>query len=227
MAKKKMILDLDTGVDDALAIAYATADPSVDLIGIAASYGNNLRDVCANNSLKILHLLGQDQVPVYPGASHSCTSDSFSVMDVSKKIHGNNGIGDVDLASPSREVEATSASQFIINAAHRYQKDLIIVPTGPMTNLAAAIEQDPTIVHEIGNVTFMGGALTVPGNVSETAEANIHQDPVAANQVLKSGLPLTMVGLDVTMQTLLTKRETKQWEGLNTPSGQALSLIHI
>lgn len=225
MAKKKMILDLDTGVDDALAIAYATADPSVDLIGIAASYGNNLRDVCANNSLKILHLLGQDQVPVYPGASHSCTSDSFSVMDVSKKIHGNNGIGDVDLASPSREVEATSASQFIINAAHRYQKDLIIVPTGPMTNLAAAIEQDPTIVHEIGNVTFMGGALTVPGNVSETAEANIHQDPVAANQVLKSGLPLTMVGLDVTMQTLLTKRETKQWEGLNTPSGQAYAAI--
>lgn len=225
MAKYKMILDLDTGVDDALAIAYATGSPEVDLIGILASYGNNLRDVCAQNSLDLLNLLHQKQVPVYPGATHSGTTSTFSVMKVSKQIHGDNGIGDVSLPSSSRSVEKGSAVDFIIKAAHQYGKDLIIVPTGPMTNLAAAIKKDPSIVNEIGNVTFMGGALTVPGNVSATAEANIHQDPKAADLVMRSGLPLTMVGLDVTMQTLLTKNETAQWSKLGTKSGQAYAKI--
>lgn len=220
MAKKKMILDLDTGVDDALAIAYATASPEVDLIGIVASYGNNLRDVCAANSLKLLHLLGQDSVPVYPGPNHSLTTASFSVMKVSKQIHGQNGIGEVELPEPSHPLESETGANFIIQAAHKYRKDLVIVPTGPMTNLAVAIKKDPTIISEIGNVTFMGGALTVPGNVSATAEANIHQDPVAANTVLRSGLPLTMVGLDVTMQTLLTKDDTAKWRSLATQAGQ-------
>lgn len=220
MAKKKMILDLDTGVDDALAIAYATASPEVDLIGIVASYGNNLRDVCATNSLKLLHLLGQDSIPVYAGADHSLTTDSFSVMKVSKQIHGQNGIGEVELPEPSHPLESGNGADFIIQAAHKYRKNLVIVPTGPMTNLAVAIKKDPTIISEIGNVTFMGGALTVPGNVSATAEANIHQDPVAANTVLRSGLPLTMVGLDVTMQTLLTKDDTAKWRSLATQAGQ-------
>lgn len=225
MAKYKMILDLDTGVDDALAIAYATASPEVDLIGILASYGNNLRDVCAQNSLNLLNLLHQNNVPVYPGATHSSTTSNFSVMKVSKQIHGENGIGDVNLPASPRPLKKESAVDFIIKAAHQYGKDLIIVPTGPMTNLAAAIKKDPSIINEIGNVTFMGGALTVPGNVSATAEANIHQDPNAANLVMRSGLPLTMVGLDVTMQTLLTKKETAQWSKLGTKSGQAYAKI--
>ena len=205
MAKKKMILDLDTGVDDALALAYAVADPEVDLIGIVASYGNNLLDVCAENSLKLLELLGQTDVPVYKGLPHSSTTDSFEVMQVSKDIHGNNGIGDVELPTPKRAVEAESGVDFYIEAAHKYGKDLIIIPTGPMTNLAAALEKDPEIAHLIGNVTFMGGALTVEGNVTDVAEANINQDAKAANTVLQSDLPLTMVGLDVTLRTPLTK----------------------
>lgn len=225
MAKYKMILDLDTGVDDALAIAYATASPEVDLIGILASYGNNLRDVCAQNSLDLLNLLHQNNVPVYPGETHSSTTSNFSVMKVSKQIHGENGIGDVNLPASPRPLEKETAVNFIIKAAHQYGKNLIIVPTGPMTNLAAAIKKDPSIINEIGNVTFMGGALTVPGNVSATAEANIHQDPNAANLVMRSGLPLTMVGLDVTMQTLLTKEETAQWSKLGTKSGQAYAKI--
>lgn len=225
MAKKKMILDLDTGVDDALAIAYATASPEVDLIGVLASYGNNLRNICGANSLKLLDLLHQSQVPVYPGATHSSTTDTFSVMKVSKQIHGSNGIGNVNLPDSLRHFEQTSAADFIIQAAHQYGQNLIVVPTGPMTNLAAAIKKDPSIIDQIGNVTFMGGALTVPGNVSDTAEANIHQDSVAANLVMQSGLKLTMVGLDVTMQTLLTKQETAKWTRLGTKSGQAYAKI--
>lgn len=225
MAKKKMILDLDTGVDDALALAYAVADPEVDLIGIVASYGNNLLDVCAKNSLKLLELLGQTDVPVYKGLPHSSTTDSFEVMQVSKDIHGNNGIGDVELPTPKRAVEAESGVDFYIEAAHKYGKDLIIIPTGPMTNLAAALEKDPEIAHLIGNVTFMGGALTVEGNVTDVAEANINQDAKAANTVLQSDLPLTMVGLDVTLRTLLTKKETQQWRDLGTKAGKAYADI--
>ena len=225
MAKRKMILDLDTGVDDALAIAYALADPEVDLIGIVSSYGNNLLDVCAENSLKLLELLGHTDIPVFKGLPHSCTTDHFDVMQVSKDIHGDNGIGDVELPAPSRALEEQSGVDFYIEAAHKYGKDLIIIPTGPMTNLAAALKKDPEIADLIGNVTFMGGALTVEGNVTPVAEANINQDPKAADEVMKSNLPLTMVGLDVTLRTLLTKNETKQWRELGTVSGKAFADI--
>ncbi len=225
MAQKKMILDLDTGVDDALAIAYAVAAPDVDLIGIVSSYGNNLLNVCAENSLKLLELLGQPDVPVYLGLPHSSTSDHFDVMQVSKDIHGDNGIGDVELPAPKRQVETESGVDFYIEAAHKYGKDLIIIPTGPMTNLAAALKKDPSIADLIGNVTFMGGALTVEGNVTDVAEANINQDAKAANEVLTSKLPLTMVGLDVTLRTLLTKKETQQWRDLGTKAGKAYADI--
>ena len=225
MAKRKMILDLDTGVDDALAIAYELADPEVDLIGIVSSYGNNLLDVCAENSLKLLELLGHTDIPVFKGLPHSCTTDHFDVMQVSKDIHGDNGIGDVELPTPSRALEEQSGVDFYIEAAHKYGKDLIIIPTGPMTNLAAALKKDPEIADLIGNVTFMGGALTVEGNVTPVAEANINQDPKAADEVMKSNLPLTMVGLDVTLRTLLTKNETKQWRELGTASGKAFADI--
>ena len=225
MAKRKMILDLDTGVDDALAIAYALADPEVDLIGIVSSYGNNLLDVCAENSLKLLELLGHTDIPVFKGLPHSCTTNHFDVMQVSKDIHGDNGIGDVELPAPSRALEEQSGVDFYIEAAHKYGKDLIIIPTGPMTNLAAALKKDPEIADLIGNVTFMGGALTVEGNVTPVAEANINQDPKAADEVMKSNLPLTMVGLDVTLRTLLTKNETKQWRELGTASGKAFADI--
>ena len=119
MAKRKMILDLDTGVDDALAIAYALADPEVDLIGIVSSYGNNLLDVCAENSLKLLELLGHTDIPVFKGLPHSCTTEHFDVMQVSKDIHGDNGIGDVELPAPSRALEEQSGVDFYIEAAHK------------------------------------------------------------------------------------------------------------
>lgn len=220
MAVRKMILDLDTGVDDALALAYALADPQVDLIGVVASYGNNTVEQTARNSQQLLGLLGHPEVPVYRGAAHSSTSDHFTVMDVSKEIHGQNGIGNVTLPQAQSPLAPQSGVQFMIDAAHQYQDQLVVVPTGPLTNLAAAIQQDPEIRSLIGNVTIMGGALTVEGNVSPVAEANINQDAEAANLVFTSGLPLTMVGLDVTLRTLLTKQETAQWRAFNTKAGQ-------
>lgn len=225
MARKKMILDLDTGVDDALAIAYALTTPDADLIGIAASYGNTLVDTAAENSLKLLELLGATDVPVYRGFSHSSTTDGFETMEISMDIHGKNGIGDVELAAAARPVETTPAVDFMIESAHAYQDNLIIVPTGPLTNLAAAMQKDPEIIDLIGNITLMGGALTVPGNVTPYTEANINQDPEAADYVYKHAKHLVMVGLDVTMQTLLTKKETQEWRDLGTEKGRVFADI--
>lgn len=220
MAKYKMILDLDTGIDDALAIAYALASEECDLIGIVGSYGNILVEDGVQNSLDLLELLGHPDIPVFTGLPHASTKDSFEVMPISAQIHGKNGIGEVKLKKADRKPEAMSGVDFFIEAAHKYGKDLVIVPTGPLTNLAAALEKDPEIAKLVGKVTLMGGALTVPGNVNPVTEANINQDPEAADKVFRSEFPLTMIGLDVTTRTLLTTKETQKWRDLKTLAGE-------
>ena len=220
---KKMILDLDTGVDDALAISYALGSPEVELIGITGTYGNVLMEQGVRNALAITELLGHPEVKVYRGLDHSSTTDSFQVLEISSFIHGQNGIGEAVIADSTRDAEDTPAVDFIIDAAKTYGKDLVYVPTGPLTNLDAAIARAPEIVDEIGRVVLMGGALTVPGNVNAWTEANISQDPDAANRVFRSGIPATMVGLDVTLQTLLTYKETQRWRALGTPAGAFLA----
>ncbi|NEG96696.1 nucleoside hydrolase [Bifidobacterium sp. SMB2] len=220
---KKLILDLDTGIDDTLATAYALGSPEVELIGITGTYGNVLLDQGVRNALAVTDLFGHPEVKVYKGLPHASTRDSFEVQPVSAFIHGANGIGDVDIPDSNREPETESAVDFIIDAVKTYGKDLVYVPTGPMTNIAAALDKAPEIKDEIGGIVLMGGALTVCGNVSAWSEANISQDPDAANQLFRSGAPATMIGLDVTLQTLLTYKETQRWRDLGTPAGRFLA----
>ncbi len=220
---KKLILDLDTGIDDALAIAYALGSPELELIGITSTYGNVLLEQGIRNDLALLDLLGHSEVPVYPGESHALRKQKFEVQPISAFIHGQNGIGEVEIPSSTREPEKMSAVDFIIEASHTYGENLIVVPTGPETNLATAIAKAPEIINEIGKVVLMGGALTVCGNVSPWAEANISQDPDAANYVFRSGICSTMVGLDVTLQTLLTSKETAIWRDYATPAAVAFA----
>lgn len=215
MTEKKVILDLDTGVDDALALAYAIANPTIDLIGVISSYGNNTQVQTTENSLKLIDLFKED-IPVYPGANHPSGVDDFQVMPVSKQIHGDNGIANLTLPIPTHSPAPLAGSDFLIQAVHQYGKNLTYIPTGPLTNLAIALKKDPEIANLIGHITLMGGALTIEGNVTEAAEANIYQDPEAANIVFTAGFPLTMVGLDVTLRTLLTKKETAKWRRLGS-----------
>ena len=160
---------------------------------------------------------------VYQGLPHSSTTESFSVLPVSAFIHGENGIGDVDIPDSNRSAETQSAVDFIIDAVKTYGKDLIYVPTGPMTNIEAALKKAPEIKDEIGRIVLMGGALTVPGNCNACMEANISQDPEAADYLFRSGAPTTMIGLDVTLQTLLTYKETQRWRDLGTKAGTFLA----
>ena len=117
---KKMILDLDTGVDDALAISYALGSPEVKLIGITGTYGNVLVEQGVRNALAVTDLLGHPEVKVYQGLPHSSTTDHFEVLPISAFIHGDNGIGDVDIPDSNRSVETESAVDFIIDAVKTY-----------------------------------------------------------------------------------------------------------
>lgn len=215
---RKLILDVDTGIDDALAIAYALASPELDLIGVTCTYGNVEVPQAVRNTLAILELFGRTDVPVYAGPQR----DGFEVMEISQFIHGVNGIGEAELYDAARAVEPRSAVDFLVQSVHRYGQDLVIVPVGPLTTVAAAVQADENFASR-AHIVCMGGALTVPGNVTACAEANINQDPGAADLVFRQCEDVTMVGLDVTLQTLLTTVETKRWKDLETAGGDFLA----
>lgn len=219
---KKIILDLDTGIDDALALAYALGSEELELIGVTATYGNVLVEDGARNDLALLELFGREDVPVFVGEPHAWKRDGFEVLEISAFIHGKNGIGEAEIPDARAKVQEQSAVDFLIESVARFGDDLVIVPTGAMTNIATAMQQSPEFA-ERAHIVFMGGALTVPGNVTPWAEANINQDPEAADYVVRHGKDVTMIGLDVTLQTLLTYKETAQWRSLDTAAGKALA----
>lgn len=226
---KKLILDLDAGIDDAMALAYALASPEVELIGITTVFGNVPCAQSMTNCRALLELLGAPDVPVVAGADRAlAATEPYTTM---VDVHGANGLGGVELPAPRTAAEgvpdacATAAVSFLLDAARRYGEDLIYVPTGPLTNLARALALDAQAVARIGAITFMGGALTVPGNVTPGAEANIANDPEAADAVVRSSVPVTMVGLDVTHQTILPAAEIERWRALGTPAGEAFAAI--
>ncbi len=201
----KIILDLDTGIDDALALAYALAHPDLDLIGITGTYGNVPVELGVRNALALLELLGADNVPVYTGP----TREGFTVAPISAFIHGRNGLGEILLPPPRRTAQG-DAVDFLIQSVREHGEELVIVPTGPSTSIAAAMQKDPDFARN-ARIVMMGGALTVPGNVTPYAEANVFQDPQATDYVFRHAQDLTMVGLDVTLRTLLTTEHTAQW----------------
>ena len=225
---KKLILDLDTGIDDTLAIAYAlgSADEA-ELIGITGTYGNVAVPLGVRNSLAVLHLFGRDDVPVYPGVDHPLSYAAeapWAPSAGSVAVHGANGIGGAVLPDSPRDPETPgSAVDFIIDAARTYGEDLVIVPTGAMTTMATVLREAPDVKDSGAAITLMGGALTVPGNVSPCTEANISQDPEAADYLFRCGARTTMIGLDVTHQTALTREGTARWRALGTDAGDFLA----
>ncbi|EEU20596.1 nucleoside hydrolase [Lactobacillus mulieris] len=217
---KKVILSLDTGIDDAMALAYTIAKDELDLIGVVGTYGNVYTEQGAKNALALLEMLGKTDIPVYLGNDHAIDQDHFDRMEVSADIHGENGIGQVIIPAATRQVETTSGIDFIIESTQKYGKDLLVIATGPMTDLALVLQKYPAFKDEIGQVVIMGGALTVRGNVSPYAEANINQDPLAAKILFESGTPVIMIGLDVTMKTPIGLTDTQKWRDTQTFVGE-------
>lgn len=215
-----LVLDLDTGIDDALALAYALGSPEVELRCVVCSYGNVTVGTAARNTHALLELLGHPDVPVCLGADRPLgASAPFEPPAGVRRIHGEDGLGDAGpLGRPY--VPGSGVGDLYEKMTGAYGSQFRYVPTGPLTNLARALEARPSLARELPRVTFMGGALAVPGNVTPCAEANIHNDPEAADAVLRSGLKTRMVGLDVTHQAVLTREETAAWRELGTPAAR-------
>jgi len=220
---QKIILDVDTGIDDALALLYALGEERVDLIGVTTTYGNIDSDQATQNTLNILDLAGANNIPVYQGALHGLESEKYSPREAATQIHGKDGIGEIDIEASSRKPEEQDAVDFLIEAALEHGQELKLICAGPLTNLAHAYEKKAEALSQVGEIVFMGGVLTVPGNASRFAEANIIEDVVAAKKILESDLPLKMVGLDVTMRTILTQDDTDAWHDYDTKRSQLIA----
>jgi inosine-uridine nucleoside N-ribohydrolase len=216
--KYKVILDVDTGVDDALAILYALGSPRLEVLGITTCFGNVDVETATQNTLALVEQAGSD-VPVYKG-SHAPLLREWS--GPVPWIHGDDGMGNVGLKPAQRKAEAEHAVSFIRRMLETYPGEVTLIPVARFTNVARALMGMPDFATLVKQIVFMGGAAFCPGNVTAVAEANVWGDPEAAEIVLQSGANLTMVGLDVTMQAWLTDT---QLAGLDAslPYAKALS----
>lgn len=203
-AVTRIILDVDTGIDDALAILYALRRPDISLEAVTTVYGNIDIAQATRNSLQILEAAGRTDVPVAQGAARALTRPYTKKGSV---IHGANGLGGVELPPPSAKPVDAWAPDIIIDIVRAHPGEVTIVPVGPLTNIAQALMRAPDLVEKVKAIVFMGGTIWhpgTPGMPSPMAEVNIFNDPEAARTVITSGAPVTMIGLDVTMQTKLT-----------------------
>lgn len=211
---KKVILDVDTGIDDALAISYAIHSPELDVIGITTTFGNTSVDITTANTLKVLNVLGRLDIPVAAGNGHPLFRDDLK--EKATRVHGEDGLGNTNYPLPETREISQHAVDFLVEQIRNHPKEVTVIAVAAMTNLAMAIVKDPEIVELVGEIVIMGGAVTAPGNVTPHAEANILADPEAAEVLFRSGAPITMVGLDVTMQTLLHRHYVEEWRQKGT-----------
>jgi inosine-uridine nucleoside N-ribohydrolase len=195
---KKIIIDTDPGIDDAMAILFAFASPELEVVGLTSIFGNVHTPLATQNALRLVELAGRPHVPVAHGADKPLV---IAYDEAPTIVHGSDGFGNTHQPPPHGHAIDRSAAQFIVEMVMAQPGEITLVPVGPLTNLALALELEPRIIQHVAEVVLMGGAATVNGNVNPAAEANIWHDPHAADRVFTAGWPLTMVGLDVTMAT--------------------------
>ena len=210
-----IILDVDTGTDDALALAYAVASPRIDLVAVTTVAGNVDIEKTTANTLSVLDWLGSEDIPVHRGASRPLVRPHQDAI----YFHHEGGLGGARLPPSRRSVGADRGPAALIRLARQRPGELTLVTLGPLTNLAIALNVEPMLPELLKAVVVMGGAYTVPGNTTPAAEFNILVDPEAAEQVFSAPFPsLTAVGLDVTEQVSLSRDD---WDAVNLASSLA------
>ena len=197
------LIDTDPGIDDALALLLAWSSPEIQVEAITTVAGNVPLDLANTNVLRLLALRRPTPRPVVaPGAA----SPLARALTTATRYHGEDGLGDLpDWPRVELVPASPDAVSVIIDTARRHGRELTLVALGPLTNLALALKEDASAVRRVGRVVAMGGAVDVPGNVTPTAEFNMHVDPEAAHRVLAAGLPLELVPLDATRQAVLPR----------------------
>ncbi len=205
---RHLLIDTDTGVDDALAILYALRSPGVDVVAITTVAGNVEVDKCTRNVGVILEFAGTASRPVIAQGAHKPLELG---LVTAPEVHGRDGLGNTQPSVGRRRKRMkVDAVECIRSCCARYGDDLTIVALGPLTNIALAWKRYPRELAKIRRVVSMGGAFDVPGNTGPVAEFNYFVDPHAARVVLDSGLPVTVVPLDLTERVVLTKAELRR-----------------
>ncbi|MCI2129228.1 MAG: nucleoside hydrolase [Sphaerochaeta sp.] len=195
---ERIIMDVDTGLDDMVAIMLAAGSPELAIQGIIAAAGNQIIDKTLPNTLNVVQFLGKD-IPVYAGSR----GPLLRPQQTAGNIHGKDGLGDIPFPPRTKKAEPGYGVFFLIDTIMRHPGEITLVPTGPMTDIALAMRIEPDIIHAVKEIVFMGGSLS-GGNITEWAEFNIYADPEAAKIVLSSGAPMVMLGLDATLQVQLS-----------------------
>ena len=211
MNKLPMLLDCDTGVDDAVAILFTKHLNNLELVAVTTVAGNVEVEHTTRNTLQVLELAGMEHVPVFAGASKPLLGETVTAHHV----HGMNGLNDIELPKPKRAPEAMKAWDAIYEYAKKYKGELVLVAVGPLTNLALAIAKYKELPGLLKRIVIMGGAA-VGGNVTPAAEFNVYADPEAADMVFTSGAPVYMCGLDVTMRAYFTAEELDEIAALGS-----------
>lgn len=209
-----MILDCDTGHDDAIALMLASKHPDIDLLGVTVVAGNQTLDKTLPNTLNVCDHLGLD-VPVYGGMPLPLVREQYVAGD----IHGKSGLDGPIFGPRTKEAEKENAVFYLIKTLMESDGDITLVPVGPLTNIAVAMRMEPRIIPKIKEIVLMGGAWGL-GNKTPAAEFNIVADPEAAYVVFSSGVKLTMMGLDLTNQALATMDIIERMEAIGNKGGK-------
>lgn len=219
--RRKLILDVDTGTDDAVAVMLAALHPALELVACTVVNGNVAVEYGTDNTLRVLDHIGRSDILVHQGLSRPLVRPDFpiprSTDDRAGKIHGRT----LSLPAPRSTKAATGAVEFLIETYRDTTDEIVLVPVGPLTNIAIALAAYPKLVDRVPEVVVMGGGHEV-GNVTPSAEFNVWADPEAASIVLSAGFPkLTLVPLDATHRALVSQDDCNAFRALGTPAGQA------
>ena len=213
-----VILDCDPGHDDAIALILALASPELKVLAVTTSAGNQTPDKTLNNALRILTLLGRDDIPVAAGAPKPLARE----LIIADNVHGESGLDGPKLPDPAFAPQAMTGLELMAKCLRESPQPGTLVPTGPLTNIALLLAAHPDLKPRIARIVLMGGAAGA-GNWTPAAEFNIYVDPEAADTVFKSGISITMCGLDVTHEAQVMDADIERVRAITNPVAQCVA----
>ncbi|ATP08826.1 MULTISPECIES: pyrimidine-specific ribonucleoside hydrolase RihA [Aeromonas] len=213
-----VILDCDPGHDDAIALILALASPELKVLAVTTSAGNQTQEKTLNNALRILTLLGRDDIPVAAGAPKPLARE----LIIADNVHGESGLDGPTLPDPAFAPQAMTGLELMAKSLRESPEPVTLVPTGPLTNIALLLAAHPELKPNIARIVLMGGAAGA-GNWTPAAEFNIYVDPEAADMVFKSGIPITMCGLDVTHEAQVMDEDIARVRAIANPVARCVA----
>ena len=219
MNPTRIIIDTDPGVDDALAFLLALSSPKIKLEALTTTQGNVTVDIATRNALAVLELTGASHIPVAKGSVLPLIQPLFA----SDLVHGKSGIGNAQLPEPKNKPVSQHAVDFLIDKVLAEPGQISIFAIAPLTNIAMAIRKEPKFAQSVKELVIMGGAIQEGGNMSPLAEFNVYVDPHAAHIVFHSGIPITLIPLDVTHQCVLKQEYIDRLLKIKSPISKFIS----